>query len=386
MRSASKSANAGIATTVRGCANLASDLYRELAVAIDGNFVFSPLSLYSALAMTYAGARGKTEAEIGRVLSFPASRRFRAHDAVGSLIAKIEDDHAEGPADFQVANMLWPQDSYPMLESFRSLLQKSYGAAIQTLDYRHVNEARKQINRWVAEKTSDKIKDIIGPGVLSADTRLVLTNAVYFKGNWVRQFSRDKTVKGPFWVTRRRSIEVPMMNQTAEVGYFEQDDLKVLELPYAGSLSMVLALPAERDGLSKLEHDLSKKLGKLAEMAVPRRVRISMPRFRVESKFSMRDNLKAMGMSGAFDSRKANFSGIDGKDSDLYLNDVLQNAFIDVNEEGAEAAAATVPIVQTRLVSMPLSFSADHPFMFCVRDRNTGSICFLGRVVAPNRW
>ena len=111
-----------------------------------------------------------------------------------------------------------------------------------------------------------------------------------------------------------------------------------------------------------------------------------MPRFRVESKFSMRDNLKAMGMSDAFDSRKANFSGIDGKDSDLYLNDVLQNAFIDVNEEGAEAAAATVPIVQTRLVSMPLSFSADHPFMFCVRDRNTGSICFLGRVVAPNRW
>jgi serine protease inhibitor len=383
MRSESKSANAGFAATVRGSANLASNLYRELAGAIDANFVFSPISLYSALAMTYAGARGKTEAEIGRVLSFPASRRFRAHDAVGSLIAKIEDVHAEGPADFRAANMLWPQDSYPVLESFRSLLQKSYGAAIQTLDYHHVSEARKQINQWVAEKTSGKIKDIVGAGVLSADTRLVLTNAVYFKGNWVQQFSRDMTVKGPFWVTRRRSIEVPMMNQTAEVGYFEQDDLKVLELPYAGSLSMVLALPSERDGLSKLEQDLSNKLRKLAEMAVPRRVRISIPRFHVESKFSMRDNLRAMGMSDAFDSRKANFSGIDGKDSQLYLNDVLQNAYIDVNEEGAEAAAATVPIVQSRLVSMPLSFSADHPFMFCVRDRNTGSICFLGRFVAP---
>jgi serpin B len=381
MRSESKSANAGFAATVRGSANLASNLYRELAGALDGNFVFSPLSLYSALTMTYAGARGKTEAEIGRVLSFPASRRFRAHDAVGSLIAKIEDAHAEGPTDFRVANMLWPQEGYPVLESFRSLLQTSYGAAIQTLDYRHVNEARKQINRWVAEKTSGKINDIVGAGVLSADTRLVLTNAVYFKGKWIQQFSRDMTVKGPFWVTRRRSIEIPMMNQTAQVGYFEQDDLKVLELPYAGSLSMVLALPSERDGLSKLEQDLSNKLHKLAERVVPRRVRISMPRFRVESKFSMRNNLRAMGMGDAFDSKKADFSGIDGRESELYLNDVLQNAFIDVNEEGAEAAAATVPIVQARLVSMPLSFSADHPFMFCVRDRNTGSICFLGRFV-----
>jgi len=383
MGSESKSANAGFAATVRGTANLASNLYRELAGAVDGNFVFSPLSLYSALAMTYAGARGKTEAEIGRVLSFPASRRFRAHDAVGSLIAKIEEVHAEGPTEFRVANMLWPQESYPVLESFRSLLQKSYGAAIQTLDYRHVNEARKQINQWVAEKTSGKINDIVGTGVLSADTRLVLTNAVYFKGNWVQQFSRDMTVKGPFWVTRHRSIQIPMMNQTAEVGYFEQDDLKVLELPYAGSLSMILALPSERDGLSKLEQGLSNKLRRLAEMVVPRRVRISMPSFRVESKFSMRNNLKAMGMGDAFDSHKANFSGIDGKESQLYLNDVLQNAFIDVNEEGTEAAASTVPIVQTRLVSMPLSFSADHPFMFCVRDRNTGNICFLGRFIVP---
>jgi len=280
------------------------------------------------------------------------------------------------------ANALWPQVGYSFLEEFLSLIEEYYGVSITPVDYSDPETARRKINAWVEEKTQEMIKELIPPGLLDPLTSLVLINAVYFKGNWANQFNQSLTRDAPFLVTHDEQIQVPMMTQKHEFGYGESAGLQVLELPYSGdNLSMTVLLPTETDGLAKLEESLTAgNLGKWIRNLRETEVVVFLPRFEVTFPFRLDDILKSMGMVDAF-SNKADFSGMDKKS--LIISAVLHKAFVTVNEEGTEAIAATAVLMGRGLPSPPLIFRADHPFVFLIREKTTGSILFLGRVVDP---
>jgi len=238
----------------------------------------------------------------------------------------------------------------------------------------------------VEKKTNNKIKNLIAKGVLDSMTRLVLTNAIYFKGNWHSQFQEDRTRPAPFTLLNGDRVEVPMMNQTAEFGYMETEDFQALELPYVDNeLSMIILLPKQTDGLTKFEQTLTlENLSQWLSKLHKREVIVSIPKFKMTSQFSLASVLKSMGMADAFNQAKADFSGMNGK-KDLFISAVIHKAYVDVNEEGTEAAAATA--VTMRLTSIgpdqtPV-FRADHPFLFLIRDNHSGSILFIGRVMNP---
>jgi serpin B len=364
------------------------------------NLFFSPYSISAALAMTCAGARGGTQEQMTRVLHFPVSKEVlekliadqtpMTQEQLAQVFGKtIKDLNARGGGDkyeLRVANALWGQKDYKFLPTFVGLVEKQYGGALRNVDFvAAAEQARQTINAWVAKQTNDKIKDLIGPGALDAMTRLVLTNAIYFKGNWASQFKKDQTQDQPFTLLDGTNVQVPMMNQQTRFGYGETDALQVLEMPYKGDeLSMVILLPKKTDAIRELEQGLtgesfSKWLGAIRT----RQVIVSVPKFKMTSRFSLAQVLQSMGMTDAF-SDKADFSGMTGS-RDLFISAVVHQAYVDVNEEGTEAAAATG--VTMRLTSVgpdttPV-FRADHPFLFLIRDKTTGSILFLGRVMNP---
>ena len=371
-------------TIVQGNTEFALDLYQKLRT-VGGNLFFSPYSISTALAMAYAGARGNTEVQMAQALHFTLDQE-QLHPAFALLEAKLSDISEKGHVQLQVANRLWPQVSYPFLEEFLALTKEYYGVLITPVDYGKPKAARETINAWVEEKTQGKIRELIPSGVLDRLTRLVLTNAIYFKGNWAHQFDKTLTENAPFLVTPTETVEVPMMAQKSEFRYTENDTLQILELPYMGNdLSLIVLLPRKVDGLRELEGKLTVEMLRECTSGLWRReVLVFLPRFRLGCGYKLRKTLNAMGMTDAFDESKANFSGMDGKVHWLYIFNVFHNAFIDVNEEGAEAAAATAAVM--KVMSMPpppATFRADHPFIFLIRENNTGSLLFLGRVVNP---
>lgn len=381
---------------VEGNNEFALQLYAQLR-SRKGNLFFSPYSISTALAMTYAGARGQTEAQMAEVLHFPTvagqtparptldSMQF--HSAFGEIIESLNERGDKGGYELTVANALWGQKGYGFLDSFLEIIEANYGGSLNQVDFvRAAEAARKTINTWVAKKTNDKIKELIKPGVLSSLTRLVLTNAIYFKGNWARQFEKDKTQDEPFTLLSGQKIDVPMMNQKADLNYTETDDFQALELPYVDNeLSMVILLPREFDGLKEFEQrltqeNLSQWLGKLHK----REVIVSVPKFKMTSQFGLAGVLKSMGMTDAFSAGRADFSGMNGK-KDLFISAVIHKAYVDVNEEGTEAAAATavtVRVTSVRPTQIPV-FRADHPFLFLIRDNQSGNILFIGRLMNP---
>ncbi len=365
---------------VAGNTRFALELYDQLRKE-DGNLFFSPFSLSTALAMTYAGARENTAAEMARVLHFELAPE-RLHPAFAELQRKLDvSQDKDAGYRLHVANALWPQEGYAFLPEFFELCRTHYRAGLQTVDYAGATEeARQTINRWVEQRTEDKIKELLKPGILTPLTTLVLTNAIYFKGDWAAQFDPDKTQDAPFTLLDGKQVSVPLMNQTGEFGYAEDADVQVLELPYAGeALSMVVLLPREPDGLPALEKSLdARKLADWLAKLRPRTVRVALPRFKMTSEFQLNEVLQAMGMRDAF--AEADFSGMTGA-RDLFIGAVVHKAFVDVNEEGTEAAAATA-VVMLRS-SLPPPFRADHPFLFLIRDTRSGSILFLGRVINP---
>ena len=286
-----------------------------------------------------------------------------------------------------VANSLWPQREYSLLQEFLSLIEQHYGVRISAVDYAGDSDgARIQINAWVEEQTENKIRDLIPSGVLTALTRLVLVNAIYFKGNWASQFEPSLTYETPFWVTPAQEVPVPMMGQTGEFGYAEWDELQVLEMPYVGDeLSMVVLLPGEGGDLAKLEDALSpENLDRWTKNLQRREVQVFFPRFRLSARFRLDHALASLGMIDAFDMDKADFSGMDGLKHWLYIAAVLHKAFIEIAEEGTEAAAATAVVVAARSIPLPPpTFRADRPFLFLIRENRTGSVLFLGRVMNP---
>lgn len=368
---------------VQGDTEFAFDLYGKLK-ATQGNLFFSPYSISTALAMTYAGARGTTALQMAQALHFSLDQE-QLHPAFASLKANLDAVEAKGEIRLRIANALWPQTGYPLLEEFLDLAREYYGALITPLDYGDAEAARATINTWIEDKTEGKIKNLIPPGVLDALTRLVLSNAIYFKGNWARQFNQQLTRDAPFWPTPDVQVTVPMMTQQQRFRYAESDGLQILELPYAGDdLSMIVLLPGKIDGLAQLEAALTvDNLEKWTGHLWNREVRVFLPRLKMTSQFRLKDALASMGMRDAFSLEKADFSGMDGIGW-LYISAALHKAFIEVNEEGTEAAAATAVVIGLRAqVEPPPTFRADHPFMFLIRENSTGSILFMGRVADP---
>ncbi len=366
----------------------AVDLYRQLDKEQSGNLFFSPGSISVALAMTMAGARGRTEAEMAEVLHL-AGNREAIGAAYGKLLRQWNEDDRDRGYQLRVANRLWGQRGYKILDPFLVLTRRCYGAEMALVDYVGDAEgARLEINTWVEKQTEDKIKDLLQQGVIDNMTRLVLTNAVYFKGDWDMPFEESSTRKQDFKLSAAKTVKAPLMYQTEWFGYFEQPELQVLEMPYRGEdLSMIVLLPKAIDGLDAVERSLTlDKLKSLQSKLQWQKVRTYMPKFKLESSFNLNNTLKSIGMKLAF-SQSADFSGISGH-KDLYLSDVVHKAFVDVNESGTEAAAATAAVMTMKSAPPPPRpipvFRADHPFIFMIRENRTGGILFLGRVVNPN--
>jgi serpin B len=362
----------------------AADLYGKLC-GEEGNLFFSPNSIETALVMTYAGAKGQTADQMAKVLHLPGKGDM--HKAFGDLLKDLNAEKgADGkPRAFQlsVANALWGQKGFEFLPDFLGLVKENYGAGLSDLDFAKDTEgSRKTINAWVEKQTQDKIKDLLAPGVLTADTRLVLTNAIYFKGKWADPFKKADTKNEPFHLSGGKDINAPMMNRVDKTWYRETADYQAVELPYeGGELSMIIILPKKADGLAAVEKTVTPKMlnKDMADFAVEE-VILSLPKFKTTSEFGLGDTLAALGMKDAFSASTADFSGLDGK-QDLFISAVVHKAFVDVNEEGTEAAAATA--VVTKNGHEPHVFRADHPFLFLIRHEKTGAILFMGRVADP---
>jgi serpin B len=309
----------------------------------------------------------------------------KLHPVLGQLQRQLNEKGKAGDFQLAVANALWRQQGYVLLTDYVQMTEKFYQAPLEELDFvQAAEEARLRINGWVEEKTQEKIQDLIQPGVLDAATRLVLTNAIYFKGDWLSQFKKEDTEKAPFYVTKEEQSEAEMMFQEGECKYAEADGIQILELPYQGEqLSMLVLLPGKRDGLKDLENKLTgKNLQAWQGKTKRQEVEIYLPKFKMTSEFSLGKVLAEMGMGDAF-SMQADFSGMNGN-KELFLSAAVHKAFVEVHEEGTEAAAAT-GIVMTlgAMPTAPAVFRADHPFVFGIRDNEFGSILFLGRVVKP---
>jgi serpin B len=365
--------------------DFALDLYEQLS-SIEGNLFFSPYSILTALAMTYAGARGATADQMRRALYF-SLKPEQLHQAFAQLQECMAQIEKKGGVQLKIANALWPHLTYPFLLEYLALVEHYYGVGITGVNYNDPEAARDTINAWVEGKTEQKIKQLIPEGILNELTRLVLTNAIYFKGDWARQFDPLITEPAPFWVASGVSVTASMMYQEGQFHYCEAPGVQILELPYiGGGLSMIVLLPDEVDGLAHLEQNLTaENLVRWTWMVSngDREVELTLPRFKLSYACQLDKMLQSMGMVDAFSDDEADFSGMDGTDY-LYISAVLHKAFVAINEEGTEAAAATAVVVKMRgLPEAPAVFRADHPFIFLIQEKSSGSILFLGRVVRP---
>ena len=347
-----------------------------------GNLFFSPESISTALSMAYAGARGDTASAMAKTLHFTLPPE-QLHPAMGAVLSDLNAAH-EG-YQLSVANALWAQRGYTFLDDFLTLLKNDYGAGLMQVDFKGATEtARLTINQWVEQKTQDKIKDLLQAGALRADTRLVLTNAIYFKGDWETQFDKALTKDEDFYLTPAKTAKTPMMHRQGGFNYFDGGTFQILEIPYKSQeLSMIIFLPKDRNGLAALEQSLTAANMQpwLRQLAPASKVIVTMPKFKMTQEFE----LGAMGMPQAFTSR-ANFSGMTGK-SDFAISAVIHKAYVDVNEEGTEAAAATAVTMRAMAMRVPqnppITFLADHPFIFLIRDNHSSSILFMGRMADP---
>lgn len=367
-----------------GTQAFAVSLYTAL-MERDGNLIFSPASISSVLVMAYEGAKGRTRNQMSAVLDVPLDRR-EFHGFLSEQSRDTTSPRAQPGIRLSIANALWGQIGHTFRQEFLSDLRQYHASELHVVDFSGQTEtARRSINGWVEEKTDGVIRDLVKQGVLTPDTRLVLTNAIYFKGLWASQFSRNDTRQGSFTTFTGKSIPVDMMDQTGDFRYIEQSGVKVLELPYTGGgLSMVIILPDERRGLPDVEKSFNMQLLKtwITDLCTryPEQVRVLLPRFTVSTEFDLSRTLARMGMPDAF-AASADFSGMTGS-RELFISSVIHRAFVEVSEEGTEAAAASAAVM-TKSAFMVREFRADHPFLFLIRDNRNGTILFMGRVIDP---
>jgi serpin B len=363
-----------------------------------GNLLFSPFSIRTALMMALAGARGETAAQISKALHI-SSTADMLHVGFADIIRRL-NSAGEGKYEMAVANSLWGQGGASLKPEFLELIARDYQGLMQLVDFRGTADAAcAKINRWVEDKTRRKIRDLIPPGSLNADTRLVLVNAVYFKGMWVLQFQRRATSDEPFYLEDGKKVRVQLMHQRDWIGYLQTDGYQAVELIYRGhDLSMLVLLPDRKDGLRDLEKKLSARmLHECVTRMEVREVKLFLPRFKITwGTVDMRNHLTELGMPLAFTRLQADFSGINGyeppSENSLFLSAVFHKAFVEVSEEGTEAAAATAAVSREDAAALLSSkpppvpiFRADHPFIFAIRERKSGAILFLGRITDPTR-
>ena len=368
----------------------ALDLYQCLRN--DGSFVnenlfYSPTSLFVALAMTSSGAKGKTAEEIMKVLHLASVPTSDLNDNMKQFISTL-NTASDNNTKLLTANKLFIEKSFEILESFKERTSAVYDAEVALVDFKeHAERAREEINQWVEQKTNDKIKDLIPAGMLSEDTRLTLVNAIYFKGLWLEPFRKEQTFPGSFFVAKNQEIQVPMMRQKAHFKFFESRELacQILEMPYIGKrMFMVIFLPDKTDGLPSLEEKLTYNRLQRSLAALnasrPEKVEVCLPKFKLTQQFDLNDMLSRIGAREMFIGDKADFTGIA---ANLYVSKVVHKAFVEVNEEGTEASAAT-GIGMNFYRSLPTEFNANHPFLFLIRHNDTGAILFLGRLKKPS--
>lgn len=366
-----------------GNAAFGVDLYKRLA-AEPGNVFVSPISIAGAFGPVAAGAEGETLAAVRGAMRFGSGPGL--HPALGGLLRGLERER-EG-ATLSIANALWAMEGFEMKPAFGRIGREDYGAAVETLDFRRSEESAKRINDWVKTETRGRIPSLIEPSSLDEMTRLVITNAVYFLGDWARPFNPSATRPEPFH-SPGGARQVPLMYRPGDYRYFETDGFQAVDLPYKDeSLSMSVFLPRARNGMAAFEAGLDDArlrewLARL-DAESPREVRLRLPRLKVEESYQLVAPLRAMGMGIAFTPNQANFRGI--ADADLFISQVVHKTFLRIDETGTEAAAATgVEIQATSAPAVPpVEFRADRPFFLVIREKGSGAILFMGRVEAPD--
>jgi len=381
----------------------AADLYGRLE-GKEGNLFYSPYSISTALAMTYMGARGETEKQMAATMHFELGQEM-LHPAMAELQARLgSKEHQWKAYELDVANAMWVQTGYNLVAEFVKRMGIYYTDGLDTVDFQEPEKAAERINEWVERQTRDKIKQLFEPRIITRDTRLVLVNAIYFKGLWEKPFDRKVTRDADFHVSGVKTVKVPMMHMAGRAVLAGDDEKQILVLPYVGGglrdesegqapvkqvsgsdLSMVILLPRRQDGLARAEEWLRPGvIDKLVAGARGVEAELAIPRFKMSGRFELSDTLRDMGMTDAFGS-KADLSGMDGK-RQLFISHVIHKAYVEVNEEGTEAAAATgvgIALTAAPVRDEPVRFIADHPFIFVIRDNRTHSTLFVGRVVNP---
>jgi serpin B len=376
---------------VQASNHFAFDLYGQLRRdKKDENLFYSPTSISLALGMTSAGARGETAAQMTGVLHWQTGAAA-LHTGMNEWIRQLNAIDKGQEYELRVANRLWAQQGYKFLDPFLKITRDQYQAALGQVNFQTQAEpSRQTINRWVEQQTANKIQDLLPPGTIEPRTKLVLTNAIYFKGNWQTPFEKSATKDLDFAVAGSQKERVPMMQQSDRFRFARYDGLKVLAMPYTGGqLSMVAVLPDEADGIAKVEESLSPQKWKEWTSALKNtQVSVRLPRFKMTSEFSLKRALSELGMPLAFEDGSADFSGMNGQ-HDLFISAALHKAFVDVNEQGTEAAAATGIVFEVTSAVVepkrPEEFHADHPFLFGIVDNRAGSVLFLGRVLDPRK-
>ncbi|MBI2807209.1 MAG: serpin family protein [Planctomycetes bacterium] len=372
-----------VKTLVDGNTDFGLALYQRLA-AREGNLFFSPYSISNAFSMCYAGAKGNTAEQMKTTLRFNLGAE-QLHSAFGKLVRHFADDGKKRPFQLAIANRLWGQKDHGFLPGFLKIGQDHYKAGLEEVDFvKGTENARQTINKWVEKQTKNKIKKLLPGGAVSVQTRLVLTNAIYFKAAWLAPFNAGNTKAGPFKLARGKIIQTPMMHSKHLTRLASFDSFSMVQIPYEGfQQSMFILLPKKADGLADLEGQLSAQnlaawLKKLDDFEVD----LKIPRFKVTDEFQLDKALKQMGMSDAFAPRKANFSGM-ASNQNLFISAALHKAFVEVNENGTEAVAATGIVFNLLGRPQTATFHADRPFFFLIRDHRSGSILFAGRVTNP---
>ncbi len=358
----------------------AIDIYQELKE--DENVFFSPYSIFTAFSMVYEGAEGDTAEQIREAFNFSEDDRLRR---MGSRQLHKMLNREDTGYEMKVGNAMWMQEEYEILKSFTDTIKNYYLSEANLLNFIADPEgSREIINNWVAKKTKDLIDELLPEGTISTDTRLVLTNAIYFKGDWKDEFDEGLTRDENFYVTPEETVEVPMMQRTEErYDYYENDNVQALRLPYKGEeLSMLVVLPKDKN-ISALENSLTvEKRNYWRENLFSTDVDVYLPKFKLDTNYSLVDVLSKMGIIDAFTEKVADFSGIEPR-RELFISSVVHDAVISVDEKGTEAAAATGVVFDIESITMSKTFRADHPFLFFIEENETGYILFMGKVGRP---
>jgi serine protease inhibitor len=380
------SSQEGIQEVVNANNQFAFELYSELNKVEEENIFYSPYSISVALAMTYEGAKGKTADEMKSVFHYPEKEILRPNSAaIYNGLNKVNQAY-----ELMTGNALWVQEDYPFLEDYKNNVEEFYGGKAAVVNFiTETEKSRLTINAFIEEQTNNKIKNLIPQNKLSSLTKLVITNAIYFKGDWEWEFDKSDTIDQDFKITSEKIVKTPMMHmvpEKIEFNYVELGDLQILELPYKGEkISMLILLPKEN--LESIDSDLNPEKLKewKSQMQETKLDKIYFPKFEFDSKYFMKDTLSAMGMPTAFNDTSADFSGMT-ETGNLYIDSVIHQSYVKVDEEGTEAAAATAVIMVAKSSPMPSKiFKADHPFIFIIQEKETGNILFMGRVTDPTK-